>query len=112
MRRARTRAGPASDGPSRYRAGGRARGVSRPPPTRSRGLGWERVGPPADATHFRHITNPFKEGRPTMANYTAADVKRPRDLTGCGMMDCKKARDESAGDYDEAVQCGRAKAAN
>ncbi|MDT5034587.1 MAG: hypothetical protein QOC94_4758, partial [Actinoplanes sp.] len=26
-----------------------------------------------------------------MANYTAADVKKLRDLTGAGMMDCKKA---------------------
>ena len=38
-----------------------------------------------------------------MANYTAADVKRLRDLTGSGMMDCKKALDESDGDFDKAV---------
>ncbi len=25
-----------------------------------------------------------------MANYTAADVKRLRELTGSGMMDCKR----------------------
>ena len=26
-----------------------------------------------------------------MANYTAADVKKLREITGSGMMDCKKA---------------------
>ncbi|MGH3838056.1 MAG: translation elongation factor Ts, partial [Pseudonocardiaceae bacterium] len=30
-----------------------------------------------------------------MANYSAADVKRIRDLTGAGMMDCKRALEES-----------------
>ncbi|MGH3623014.1 MAG: translation elongation factor Ts, partial [Sciscionella sp.] len=30
-----------------------------------------------------------------MANYTAADMKRLRELTGSGMMDCKKALEES-----------------
>ena len=30
-----------------------------------------------------------------MANYTAADVKKLRELTGAGMMDCKKALDEA-----------------
>ncbi len=39
-----------------------------------------------------------------MANYTAADVKKLRDLTGAGMMDCKKALDESDGDFDQAVE--------
>jgi elongation factor Ts len=39
-----------------------------------------------------------------MANYTAADVKRLRDATGAGMMDCKKALDEADGDFDRAVE--------
>src|SRR3954463_15893154 len=39
-----------------------------------------------------------------MANYTAADVKKLRDLTGAGMMDCKKALDESDGDFGKAVE--------
>ena len=39
-----------------------------------------------------------------MANYTAADVKKLRDLTGAGMMDCKKALDEADGDFDKAVE--------
>ena len=38
----------------------------------------------------------------TMANFTAADVKRLRDRTGAGMMDCKKALDEADGDFDKA----------
>jgi len=50
-----------------------------------------------------------------MADFTAADVKRLRELTGAGMMDCKKALDESAGDFDKAVELlrikGEAKAA-
>src|SRR3954464_2815902 len=46
-----------------------------------------------------------------MANYTAADVKKLRDLTGAGMMDCKKALDESDGDFDQAVEYLRIKGA-
>ncbi|QIS21687.1 translation elongation factor Ts [Nocardia terpenica] len=46
-----------------------------------------------------------------MANYTAADVKRLRELTGSGMMDCKKALEESAGDFDKAVEVLRIKGA-
>jgi elongation factor Ts len=46
-----------------------------------------------------------------MANYTAADVKKLRDLTGAGMMDCKKALDEADGDFDKAVEFLRIKGA-
>jgi len=46
-----------------------------------------------------------------MANYTAADVKRLRELTGSGMMDCKKALEESDGDFDKAVEILRIKGA-
>jgi len=46
-----------------------------------------------------------------MANFTAADVKKLRDLTGAGMMDCKKALDESEGDFDRAVEILRIKGA-
>jgi len=46
-----------------------------------------------------------------MANVTAADVKRLRDLTGAGMMDCKKALEESDGDVDKAVELLRIKGA-
>ena len=46
-----------------------------------------------------------------MANYPAADVKRLRELTGSGMMDCKKALDEADGDFDKAVEVLRIKGA-
>ena len=41
--------------------------------------------------------------------YTAADVKNLRERTGAGMMDCKKALDESGGDFEAAVDSLRAK---
>ncbi|WP_433858476.1 translation elongation factor Ts [Streptomyces kronopolitis] len=44
-----------------------------------------------------------------MANYTAADVKKLRELTGAGMMDCKKALDEADGNVDKAVEIVRVK---
>jgi len=46
-----------------------------------------------------------------MANYTAADVKALREATGSGMLDCKKALEESNGDYDKAVEYLRIKGA-
>jgi len=46
-----------------------------------------------------------------MANYTAADVKKLRDLTGSGMMDCKKALEQAEGDMDSAVEALRIKGA-
>jgi elongation factor Ts len=44
-----------------------------------------------------------------MANYSAADVKRLREQTGAGMLDCKNALLESDGDYDRAVEYLRIK---
>jgi elongation factor Ts len=46
-----------------------------------------------------------------MANYTAADVKRLRELTGAGMLDCKNALAQSDGDFDKAVEVLRIKGA-
>lgn len=43
--------------------------------------------------------------------YTAADVKKLRELTQAGMMDCKKALDETDGDFDKAVELLRVKGA-
>ena len=43
--------------------------------------------------------------------YTAADVKKLRELTQAGMMDCKKALDEADGDFDKAVELLRVKGA-
>lgn len=46
---------------------------------------------------------------------SAADVKRLRDATGAGMMECKKALEEAQGEYDKALDVlrikGEAKAA-
>ena len=42
---------------------------------------------------------------------TAADVKKLRDMTGAGMMDCKKALTETGGDTEKAVDLLRAKGA-
>ena len=39
-----------------------------------------------------------------MAKVTAADVKRLREHTAAGMMDCKKALEEADGDFDAAVE--------
>ena len=44
-----------------------------------------------------------------MANYSAADVKRLREQTGAGMLDCKNALVDSAGDYEAAVELLRLK---
>ncbi len=41
--------------------------------------------------------------------FTAADVKNLREVTGCGMMDCKKALTEADGDMDKAVDILREK---
>jgi elongation factor Ts len=46
-----------------------------------------------------------------MANYTAADVKRLRELTGAGMMDSKNALVDADGDFDKAVELLRIKGA-
>ncbi|MDG4767200.1 translation elongation factor Ts [Solwaraspora sp. WMMD406] len=46
-----------------------------------------------------------------MSNFTAADVKKLRDLTGAGMMDSKKALQEAEGDFDKAIEILRIKGA-
>ena len=46
-----------------------------------------------------------------MADYTAADVKRLRELTGSGMLDCKNALASNGGDFDKAVEALRIKGA-
>jgi len=46
-----------------------------------------------------------------MPSFTAADVKKLREQTGAGMMDCKKALDESEGDLGQAVELLRVKGA-
>jgi len=44
-----------------------------------------------------------------MSTITADKVKDLREKTGAGMMDCKKALTESAGDFEKAIDCLRQK---
>ncbi len=44
-----------------------------------------------------------------MANYSAEDVKKLREATAAGMLDCKKALDEADGDYNKALDIIRVK---
>ena len=44
-----------------------------------------------------------------MSTVTAGDVKRLRELTGVGMMDCKEALQQADGDFDEAIELLRKK---
>jgi elongation factor Ts len=44
-----------------------------------------------------------------MANITATDVNKLRQMTGAGMMDCKKALVESDGDFEKAIDFLRKK---
>jgi elongation factor Ts len=46
-----------------------------------------------------------------MANFTAADVKRLREQTGAGIMDCRNALEEASGDPEAAVELLRLKGA-
>src|ERR1700684_4312625 len=46
-----------------------------------------------------------------MATFTAADIKRLRDATGAGFMDCKKALEEADGNEEAAVEVLRLKGA-
>ena len=46
-----------------------------------------------------------------MANFSATDVKKLRELTGAGMMDCKKALEEADGDFEKAIELLRVKGA-
>jgi len=46
-----------------------------------------------------------------MASFTAADVKKLREMTGAGMMDCKKALEEADGNFDQAIDILRTKGA-
>lgn len=39
-----------------------------------------------------------------MSNYTAQEIKKLREATGAGFLDCKNALDEAEGDYEKARQ--------
>lgn len=44
-----------------------------------------------------------------MANYTTEDIKKLREETGAGILDCKKCLDQADGDYDQAKKLAVAK---
>src|SRR5688572_2456087 len=44
-----------------------------------------------------------RRDRRTMATITATDVKKLRDQTGAGMMDCKAALEQAGGNFEEAT---------
>lgn len=44
-----------------------------------------------------------------MAQITAAEINKLRQMTGAGMMDCKKALEEANGDYEKATEIIRKK---
>jgi len=39
-----------------------------------------------------------------MSNYTAQEIKKLREATGAGFLDCKNALDQAEGDYEKARQ--------
>ena len=73
-----------------------------------------RARPARRITERRAFTHNLEDNT-TMATITAADVKKLRELTAAGMMECKKALEETGGDFDKAVEAlrisGAAKAA-
>ena len=45
----------------------------------------------------------------SVVKISAADVKKLRDQTGAGMMDCKKALNEAEGSFEKAIEILRKK---
>src|SRR5262245_19480691 len=68
--------------------------------------------PPPPRPRPNPRNTPISErGERHVANYTAADVKRLRELTGSGMLACKNALVEADGDFEKAVELLRIKGA-
>ena len=90
-------AGPSGEGSQagrlRTRRTGTCGGVRRDDRTRAR-----RRGPRGR----RHRIRQLNEKKRTMADISAKDVAALRKVTGAGMMDCKKALEETSGDIDAA----------
>jgi elongation factor Ts len=62
------------------------------------------IAGPRPGRHFFRTS-----GALDMATITAADVKKLRDQTGAGMMDCKTALEQAGGNFDEAITILRTK---
>src|SRR6204780_3597257 len=65
--------------------------------------------PPTRRASRQRPKRPSKTRDEDMANFSAADVKRLRDQTGAGMMDCKNALAEAEGDLEAAIELLRLK---
>ena len=120
--RARTRASSTARRTPPTRPSTRPRARRRPPPTRPRAP--RRPSPTAQARGGEAAEEPRgrakpkaarrrqeeedddqeEEGRGLEVSITAAQVKELRDRTGAGMMDCKKALQETNGDVDAAAE--------
>src|SRR5262249_5487047 len=88
------------------RAGSPMRGPGRRPGARqATGSGAN----PAIPTAIPRDTRQARTEPTTMANFTAADVKKLRDATGAGMMDTKRALEEADGDFAKATEILRIK---
>jgi elongation factor Ts len=57
-----------------------------------------------DKCRLKHYIFQNKKRRKTIMAITASMVKELREMTGAGMMDCKKALNETNGDLDAAVE--------
>ncbi len=66
--------------------------------------------PHASASFHEHMPTTTK-GVPGTMSVSAKDVKELRDRTGAGMLDCKKALEETGGDLEAAVDYLRSKGA-
>ena len=95
------------EAPSPAGAGGSRR---RRPPSRSKhgNLRLSRF-PRTDQRRLRRTTSAGRDGGELMAAISASLVKELRDKTGAGMMDCKRALEETNGDLDAAVTLLREK---
>src|SRR5688572_10246668 len=64
-------------------------------------------------TSYIHLPSRLKNSKPDFMSDTitisAADVNKLRQQTGAGMMDCRKALQESGGDFEKAIDYLRAK---
>src|SRR5690606_11961731 len=98
----------------RARIGGRGGGgvASTLPPRRERGRG--RAGERGRSSPHPFSLSPvppfsLSQTRNPMSQISAQDVKRLRETTGVGMMDCKRALEEAGGDFDAAIEILRKK---
>lgn len=67
------------------------------------------LNPKPETQNAKPATRNAKPEIKNNMNITAADVNKLRQMTGAGMMDCKKALQESGGDFEKAIDYLRKK---